>query len=81
MHELRCPSCRLRLWLHQGMGRSVPLPHDCPGCRAARPIEHRNVTAARPAANIARDGRAARGARELDDDSVRRPPVRPGTSP
>jgi hypothetical protein len=77
MHELRCPSCRLRLWLHQGMGRSVPPPHDCPGCRAARPIEHRDVTAA----TIARDGRAARGARELGDDSVGRPPVRPGTSP
>ena len=39
MHELRCPNCRLRLWLYQGMGRDVPLPHDCPACRAANPIE------------------------------------------
>jgi hypothetical protein len=62
------------------MGRDVPLPHDCPGCRVARSIEHRDVTAARLAANIASDDRADHGARELDDDSVWRPPVRPGTS-
>jgi len=81
MHEPRCPSCRLRLWLYQGMRRAVPLPHDCPACRAARPIERRDVVAARFAANIAGDHQAQRGTRELDDDSVWRPPVRPGTSP
>lgn len=76
MHELRCPSCRLRLWLHQGMGREVPLPHDCPACHAARPIGHRDVAAAR----LAGDHHAEDGARELDDGPVWRPPVRPGTS-
>jgi hypothetical protein len=80
MHELRCPSCRLRLWLYQGMAREVPLPHDCPACRAARPIERRDVAGARLAANIASDRHAKDGARELDEDSVWRPPMRPGTS-
>jgi hypothetical protein len=56
MHELRCPSCRLRLWLYQGMGREVPQPRDCPGCRAA--------------SNIASDSHAEQGAREPDGDSV-----------
>jgi hypothetical protein len=62
------------------MGRDVPLPHDCPACHAARPIEHRDVAAARLAANIASDHRAERGGGELDDDPIWRPPVLPGTS-
>jgi hypothetical protein len=80
MHELRCPSCRLRLWLYQGMRRTAPLPHDCPACRAARPLKHRDVAAVRLAANIASDHHAEHGARKIDDDPAGRPPVRPGAS-
>jgi hypothetical protein len=70
----------LRLWLYQGMGRDVPLPHNCPGCRVARPIEHRDIVAARLAANIATDHHTQHDARDLDDDAVWRPPERPRTS-
>jgi len=59
------------------MRREVPLPHDCPACRAARPIEHRDVAAGRFAANVVSDHPARDGARERDDDSIWRPPVRP----
>jgi hypothetical protein len=59
------------------MRREVPLPHDCPACRAARPIERRDVAAARFAANVVSEHPAQHGARERDDDTVWRPPVRP----
>jgi hypothetical protein len=61
------------------MGREVPLPHDCPACRAALPINRRDIAAARFAANVASDHHAEHGARELGDDSVWRPPMRPKT--
>lgn len=75
MHDLRCPSCRMRLY--QGMGSDVPLPHDCPACRVSRPIDRADAGAARPVAPIERDHRARRLARERDD-VVAGPPVRPG---
>jgi hypothetical protein len=49
------------------MGREVPVPHDCPACRAALPIKRRDVAAARFAANIANDHHAEHGAREPDE--------------
>lgn len=78
MYEIRCPSCRMRRWLYQGMGRDVPLPHDCPGCHVRRPIERADIAAARLGARIARDRCAERRGRERDDDVFSRPPVRPG---
>lgn len=60
MHEIRCPSCRLRLWLYQGMRRDVPPPLDCPSCHAM--IDRGEVAAARLAARIDADHRdGARG--------------------
>ena len=78
MYELRCPSCRMRLWLYQGMDREVPLPHDCPACHVSRPIDRSDVAAARLAARIASDRRAARGeiAAPLRDRGA---PLRPGS--
>lgn len=76
MYEIRCPSCRMRLWLYQGMGRDVPLPHDCPGCHVRRPIDRADAAAARLPARIARDHSAQRG--ERDDDVILPRPVRPG---
>lgn len=76
MHDLRCPSCRMRLWLYQGMGRDVPLPHDCPACRARLPIDRTDAAAARLAARIERDRRAERER----VDVFAGPPVRPGPS-
>lgn len=78
MHDLRCPSCRMRLWLYQGMGRDVPLPHDCPACRVSQPIGRADAAAARLAARIERNHRAQRLACERDD-VVAGPPVRSGT--
>lgn len=69
----------MRLWLHQGMGRDVPLPHDCPACRASLQIDHMEAAAARLAARIEREHRAARIDR-MRDDPVARPPVGPGAS-
>lgn len=65
MHEIRCPSCRLRLWLYQGMGRDVP--QECPGCHVSRPID-RTVAAAR----IAGDHGAGSIARQRAGDIRRR---------
>ena len=57
MYEIRCPSCRLRLWLYQGMGRHVP--QECPGCHVSRAADSADTdAAARLGARIARDGRA-----------------------
>jgi hypothetical protein len=81
MYEIRCPSCRMRLWLYQGMGRDVPPPRECPGCHVRRPIGRADARAARLAARIAREHRAKIAARERDDDDVfARPPVRPSPS-
>ena len=74
MHEIRCPSCRLRLWLYQGMDRDIPAPELCPACSG--PADHADVLAARLAARIARDHRAQRAMlaeREHDDVFARRP--------
>jgi hypothetical protein len=57
MHEIRCPSCRLRLWLYQGLGRHVP--QECPGCHARREAHSADIdAAARLSARIASDRRA-----------------------
>jgi hypothetical protein len=57
MYEIRCPSCRLRLWLYQGMGRHVP--QECPGCHVSREADSADAgTAARLSARIASDRRA-----------------------
>jgi hypothetical protein len=57
MYEIRCPSCRLRLWLYQGMGRHVP--QECPGCHLSRATDSADTdAAARLSARIASDGRA-----------------------
>ncbi len=67
MHEIRCPSCQLRLWLYQGMGREVPL--ECPGCHVSRPIDRTDATAAaRLGARIASDRRAGIMARQRAGD-------------
>lgn len=77
MREIRCPSCRMRLWLYQGMGREVPPPEHCPAC--CGPVDHADVAASRFAARIARDHRAERAARERDDVFAR-PSVGPRLS-
>lgn len=77
MHEIRCPSCRLRLWLYQGMGREAPPPNHCPAC--CGPVDHADVVAARFAARTARDHRTERAARARDDVFAR-PPVGPRLS-
>lgn len=46
MQKIRCPSCRMRLWLYQGMGRDVPPPEHCPACHVSRPIDHTGSAAA-----------------------------------
>ena len=57
MYEIRCPSCRLRLWLYQGMGRHVP--QECPGCHVSRAPDSADIdAAARLSARIASDRRA-----------------------
>jgi hypothetical protein len=57
MYEIRCPSCRLRLWLYQGMGRHVP--QECPGCHVSRAADTAEADgAARLCARIASDHRA-----------------------
>ena len=57
MYEIRCPSCRLRLWLYQGMGRHVP--PECPGCHVSRETASADIdAAARLRARIASDRRA-----------------------
>ena len=78
MHEIRCPSCRMRLWLYQGMGREVSPPEHCPAC--CGPVDHADVVAPRLAARIASDHRAERAARERADDVLAPPPVGRRTS-
>jgi hypothetical protein len=57
MYEIRCPSCRLRLWLYQGMGRHVP--QECPGCHLSRVADSADIdAAARLSARIASDRHA-----------------------
>ncbi len=77
MYEVRCPSCRLRLWLYQGMGRDVPPPERCPACHVSRPIDHTDVVAARLAARVDRERRAQIAAHERDADPICWAPLRP----
>jgi hypothetical protein len=77
MHDLRCPNCRFRLWLYQGVGRAVP--RECPGCHVSRPIDSSDAAAARLAARIASEHRAGIMARECADIR-RQPPFGPGAS-
>jgi hypothetical protein len=66
MYEIRCPSCRLRLWLYQGMGRQVP--QECPGCHVSRATDTAEAdAAARLRARIASDRRARTRATAGDD--------------
>jgi hypothetical protein len=64
MYEIRCPSCRLRLWLYQGMGRQVP--QECPGCHVCRATDTAEAKA-RLNARIASDHRARARAISGDD--------------
>ena len=73
MYEIRCPSCRLRLWLYQGMGRHVP--QECPGCHASRAKDSADTDAvARLRARIASDRRARMRATSGDDRPLSRGP-------
>jgi len=67
----------MSLWLHHGMGRAVPLPHDCPACRV--PID-RAAAAARLAARIEGDDRAEITPRDPDDHARSPPRARRGPS-
>lgn len=78
MYEIRCPSCRLRLWLYQGMGHDVP--QECPGCHVSAPVDRAAAAAARLAARIASDQRvehAKLAALEHDGDRIWRPSTGP----
>lgn len=66
MHEIRCPSCRLRLWLYQGIGRHVP--QECPGCHVRRTTDSADIDAvARLSARMASDRRARARTTSGDD--------------
>ena len=66
MYEIRCPSCRLRLWLYQGLGRHVP--QECPGCHVIRATDGADTdAAARLSARIAGERRARKRATAGDD--------------
>lgn len=80
MYEVRCPSCRLRLWLYQGMGREVPPPRDCPSCRIEHPVDRNELAAARTGVRIDTDHakrRRAMKSRRPDGDPLWRPPAGP----
>lgn len=77
MHELRCPNCRMRLWLYQGMHRDIPPQGRCPSCSGG--VDRSARSAASLTARIAGDHELARRDRD-GDDVLARPPLRPGAS-
>jgi hypothetical protein len=72
MHEIRCANCSMRLWLYRGMGRAVPLPHDCPACHVGDPIDRPAAAAARLAARIDRNHCAQVTGPNGDDAAISR---------